>query len=155
MVDVYGPANARGSSGDESRIVRCGYGPDAIYSAWAWRSLGLWRELFDRVGNDTHAPLFHPCGVLWLAGGDDPYTKACYETLQRQGQAVNLFDRLALRTRFPHIAADDVKVALFEPDCGVVMARRAVQTLVAHLERHGARLLRGHVIVPRAEQSLT
>src|SRR4026207_1737432 len=32
LVDAYGPGNSRSSSGDESRILRCGYAPDEIYS---------------------------------------------------------------------------------------------------------------------------
>ena len=63
LVDAYGPASARASSGDESRIIRCGYGADEIYSEWARRSLGEWQTLFDRIGRG-HAPLFHGCGVL-------------------------------------------------------------------------------------------
>ena len=33
LVDAYGPANPRASSSDQSRILRCGYGADEIYSA--------------------------------------------------------------------------------------------------------------------------
>ena len=155
LIDAYGPASARASSGDESRIVRCGYGPDTIYSEWARRSLVRWRELFDRLGSEEQAPLFYRCGVLWLARGDDPYTQATWETLQKDRHPVMWLDPVHLRARFPHIVADDINLGLFEPECGVVMARRAVQLLTADLERRGARLLRGRVTVPRAEQNLT
>ena len=148
LVDAYGPANARASSGDESRIIRCGYGPDAIYSRWARRSLDLWQALFDRVGG-RQAPLFHRCGVLWLATANDPYTRTTLETLQREQLPVTVLDRDALRAQFPHIDARDVGVGLFEPGCGVVMARRAVQTLVHDLAARGVRLRRARV-VPRA-----
>ena len=40
LVDAYGPANPRASSGDQSRILRCGYGADEIYSDFARRSVG-------------------------------------------------------------------------------------------------------------------
>ncbi len=141
LVDAYGPASSRASSGDESRIIRCGYGPDAIYSRWARESLGAWREQF--------AQLFHPCGVLWLAG-DDAYTRATEDTLRRQGYPIERLDARALQTRFPHISAGDAGIALLEPDCGVLMARRAVQALVADLEHRGARVLRGRVMAPAA-----
>jgi sarcosine oxidase len=155
LIDAYGPANARASSGDESRIVRCGYGPDTLYSVWARRSLVRWRELFDGLGGEGGAPLFHGCGVLWLARSDDPYTEATWETLQKNRYPVMRFDPISLRARFAHIVADDVNVGLFEPECGVVMARRAVQFLAADLERRGVRLVRGRVSVPRAEKTLT
>ena len=32
LLDAYGPANARASSGGESRIIRMGYGADEIYT---------------------------------------------------------------------------------------------------------------------------
>ena len=37
LIDQYGPANPRASSGDHSRILRCGYGADEIYSRFARR----------------------------------------------------------------------------------------------------------------------
>jgi sarcosine oxidase len=147
LVDAYGPANARASSGDESRIIRCGYGPDEIYARWARESLTQWRDLFARVGAGQ-APLFHPCGVLWLGDGNDPYVEATYTTLNSSGMPVVRLDPIALRERFPHIAAGDLPIALLEPDCGVIMARRAVQTLVADLEARGARHVRAHVESP-------
>jgi glycine/D-amino acid oxidase-like deaminating enzyme len=150
LVDAYGPANARASSGDESRIIRCGYGADVMYSRWARRSLLLWREQFQRMGR-RHAPLFHPCGVLWLASGEDAYTKITAETLQREAYPITVLDADAVRRRFPHIDAGDVATALIETDCGVLMARRAVQALVAHLEERGVRVLRARVLMDGAE----
>lgn len=153
LVDAYGPANARASSGDESRIIRCGYGPDAIYSQWARQSLAAWRAIFARIGTGQ-APLFHECGVLWLAAGDDPYTKATIETLQQQRHPVELLDRDSLRARFPHIDARDIGVGLFEADCGVLMARRAVQALVADLATRGVPVLRARVVPVERDREL-
>src|SRR5688572_14551441 len=81
LIDAHGPGHSRSSSGDESRIVRCGYGPDEIYTRFALRSLELRRELDRETGGAP--PLFHQCGVLWLASGDDPYTAATRHTLER------------------------------------------------------------------------
>ena len=80
LLDAYGPANSRSSSGGESRMIRMGYGPDEIYTRMAQRSLTLWQELFDR--NKT-PNLFQPTGILWLAHESDPYCEATLETLQR------------------------------------------------------------------------
>jgi len=154
LVDAYGPANARASSGDESRIIRCGYGADAIYSQWARDSLGQWRALFERIGHGQ-APLLHACGVLWLAAGEDAYTHATSETLRSLGHPVAALDRDALRARFPHIETADIGIALFESDCGVLMARRAIQTLVRDLQTCGVRLLQERVVVPWVEERLT
>jgi sarcosine oxidase len=149
LVDAYGAANARASSGDESRIIRCGYGPDELYSRWASQSLAAWRDLFARMANAS-APLFHACGLLWMASeAADPYTLATLDTLQRLGQSVSILDRAALHARWPHLRADDIGLALLESGAGVLMARRAVHTLVADLETRGVQVIRGRVMVPR------
>jgi glycine/D-amino acid oxidase-like deaminating enzyme len=153
LIDAYGPGNSRSSSGDESRIVRCGYGPDEIYTQFAVRSLELWREFTARAAADR--PLFHQCGVLWLAAGDDPYTAATRRTLERGPYALQVLDGAGLRTRYPHILADDFSHALLELEAGVVMARRSVQTIASDLEARGMRSIRGHVVMPRSEGALT
>jgi sarcosine oxidase len=143
LVDAYGPANPRASSGDQSRILRCGYGADAIYSEFARRSVGQWQALQERAG----VPIWHSCGVLLLADASDPYAIATRQTLERGGYAVDVLEPARLRALYPHLDAGDASLALLEPDCGVLMARRAVRTLASELVRSGARLLRGKALV--------
>ena len=151
LVDAYGAGHSRSSSGDESRIVRCGYGPDEIYSQFAVRSLALWREFNRRHDRDQ---LFHQCGVLWLSPADDPYTQATRRTLEGGPYSVDVLDVPALRTRYPHLAVDDIGAALLEPGCGVVMARRAVRTLAAELIAQGVRFVRARVLATRPSGAL-
>jgi monomeric sarcosine oxidase len=141
LVDAYGPGNSRSSSGDESRVIRCGYGADEIYSRFALRSLDLWTE-FAAASPDASAPLFHRCGVLWMEAGDTAYLEATRRTLESGPYAVEILDPRTLRARFPQLQADDAHLALLEPRCGVLMARRAVATLAVRLERDGVRVLR-------------
>ena len=94
LVDAYGPGNSRSSSGDESRILRCGYGPDEIYSRFARRSRELWCELETRHG--AGLPLWHPCGVLWTSAIDDPYLAQTLATLTSGPYAVERLDRASL-----------------------------------------------------------
>ena len=143
LIDQYGPANPRASSGDHSRILRCGYGADGIYSEFARRSLIQWRALDER----SRASLWHACGVLLLAAADDPYFIATRETLQQGGYAMEELDAPHLRARYPHLDASDTAMALVEPECGVLMARRAVRTLVEELAQSGTEYLRGRVAV--------
>ena len=56
LVDQYGPANARASSGGESRVIRMSYGPDELYTRFSWRSLALWKALFADVGRARAVP---------------------------------------------------------------------------------------------------
>jgi len=149
LVDAYGPAHSRSSSGDESRILRCGYGPDLLYTQFARRSLAQWRSLQVRLAS-TSAAIWHPCGVLWMASGDDAYTTATRTTLEQAQLPVTVLDSSALQLRYPHLVASDVHTALLEPDCGVLMARRAVQSLVDDLIRRDVHWVRARVTLPMA-----
>jgi len=150
LIDAYGPANPRASSGDQSRILRCGYGADEIYSDFARRSVEQWQALQERAG----VPIWHPCGVLLLADAGDPYAIATRKTLDNGGYAVDILEPGRLRERYPHLEAGDVSMALLEPECGVLMARRAVRTLASELVRRGARLARGKAVVSRTSGRL-
>ena len=150
LIDAYGPANPRASSGDQSRILRCGYGADEIYSDFARRSVEQWQALQERAG----VPIWHPCGVLLLADAGDPYAIATRKTLDNGGYAVDILEPGRLRERYPHLEAGDVSMALLEPECGVLMARRAVRTLASELVRRGARLARGKALVSRTSGRL-
>src|SRR5688572_2391849 len=68
LVDQYGPASARASSGGATRVIRMGYGADAVYTRMARASLVAWREFFARVDRPE---LFRQTGVLWLAAPGD------------------------------------------------------------------------------------
>src|SRR6516164_6726707 len=67
LLDAWGAGHSRASSGGESRVIRMGYGADAIYTRMALRSLALWQDLAERTGQ----VLFHRTGVLWMAREDD------------------------------------------------------------------------------------
>ena len=69
LIEQHAPGNSRSSSGGESRIIRMGYGSDEIYTRMSQRSLILWRELFERTGEN----LFLKTGVLWLGQPGDAY----------------------------------------------------------------------------------
>jgi monomeric sarcosine oxidase len=153
LVDQYGPGNSRSSSGDESRILRCGYGRDEIYSRFAGLSRERWLELEAR--NDSGLPLWHPCGVLWLAAADDAYVAETLETLRSGGYSVEVLDRADVCARYPHLGADGVDGALFEADGGVVMARRSVQALAAELSRKGVIVRRGQALTPSGPGPVT
>ena len=133
LLDAYGPAGSRASSGGESRVIRMGYGPEEIYTRWAMRSLPAWRELSERAG----PPLFHPTGVLFLARPADTYTLDTLRTLETCGARHQRLSRADLEQRYPQINLGDVAWAILEPDSGALMARRAVQFLVRELQEGG------------------
>src|SRR6266849_1717159 len=133
LIDAYGPAHSRASSGGETRIIRMGYGADELYTRWAQRSLGQWKEFFTA----TRQPLFLETGVLWMAGKDDARLQETAATLKRCGVAFEEFDRAALEKRYPQIGLEEIQRGIFEQHSGVLMARRAVAVVVEDAVRLG------------------
>jgi monomeric sarcosine oxidase len=144
LLDAYGAGNSRASSGGESRIIRMGYGGEEIYTRWSRRALMLWQEFCARTGQ----PLLHRTGVLWMARQDDPYSLQTERTLQTVGVHCEKLTRRELETRYPQVAFGPVTLALFEPDSGVLMARRAVQAVVHDARQSGLQYLLEAVAPP-------
>jgi monomeric sarcosine oxidase len=144
LIDAYGAASNRASSGGESRIIRMGYGAEEIYTRWAHRAVALWREFFDRVGQK----LFHRTGVLWMARENDPYTIATVATLEKVGVRFEQLRRAELERRYPQINFGEVTWAIYEPESGALMARRAVQSVVEFVLQNGADYFVESVVAP-------
>ncbi|QQS45324.1 MAG: FAD-dependent oxidoreductase [Acidobacteriota bacterium] len=144
LIDAYGPGNSRSSSGGETRIIRMGYGADEIYTRWSNRALGMWRDLSARCGIE----LFIRTGVLWMARENDPYATATLRTLETVGINFEQLGRDQLEERFPRIRFGDVSRAIYEPESGVLLARRAVQAVVQELTSRGGIYLSKAVPTP-------
>src|SRR5262252_5474532 len=100
LLEAYGPGHALSSSGDESRIIRMGYGKDEIYTRWSQRSLAQWKELFAATRSEA---LFQQTGVLWLAAEKDATLRATREVLSRCAVNFKEIDRAALASKFSQI----------------------------------------------------
>jgi sarcosine oxidase len=150
LLDASGPANARASSGGESRMTRTIYGADDVYTKMAWDSLEDWRWLSSRAG----LPVFHATGVLMFFGRREPFVDQSIEAHKRLGLRLDVLDRAEMQRRYPQIAWDGVEVGLFEPDLGVLMARRAVQTLVQEYVAAGGAYRLASVLPPGDGASL-
>jgi len=145
LIDAYGPGNSRSSSGDESRIIRMGYGADETYTRSAWRSLKLWKELFALTGES----LFYQTGVLWLEHEGDPYPTKSFQTLRKLGIPIEKVTLAETTTRFPQLSTEGLCGGYFEPGSGVLFARRAVQTVVREAIEGGVEYLQQQVAPPR------
>lgn len=143
LLDAYGPGNSRASSGGETRMIRMSYGAQEIYTRWAWRSLELWKALFEQ----TDPTLFYETGVLWMARDEDALTDATLATLERVGVPHERLSRAQLESHWPHInfgaacaePVAGITWAIHEPRSGVLMARRAVEAVVREAVREGVR----------------
>ena len=151
LIDAWGPAHARASSGGESRLTRGSYGADEVYTRMALDSLPEWRSLSDRSG----LPIFYELGVLFFFPQVEPYLEQTMRVHRRLSLPTELLDNAALRDRFPQINFDGVAAGLYERQFGALMARRAVQTLVAEFVRAGGTYLQAAVAPPAAGPQLT
>jgi glycine/D-amino acid oxidase-like deaminating enzyme len=150
LLDAYGAAHARASSGGESRMTRGAYGGDEVYTRFAFDSLSAWKWLSDLSG----LPIFHPTGVVFFFQKREPYVEQSVEVHRRLKLPTVELDRTALEQRWPQANWKDITVGLFEPDFGVLMARRAVQTLVKQFVKAGGEYRVAAVKAPDASKAL-
>jgi len=144
LIDASAPAHARASSGGESRLTRGSYGADEIYTRMAWESLADWRALSATAG----LPLFHRAGILFFFPKMEDYVAKSVEVHRRLGLPTHVLDRGAMARRFPQIDFDGIEIGLHEPEFGALMARRAVQTLVAQFVAAGGEYRQGEAARP-------
>jgi sarcosine oxidase len=151
LLDAYGPANSRSSSGGESRIIRAAYGGDDFYSAWVKRSLPHWVALSDRAGGS----LFRGTGVLTFTDDSTTLVERSADSLKRLQMPYQLLSADDLSRRFPQIAVRGGERAILEPNSGALMARRAVQTLVEELVSQGVEYRVASVTAPAGRGRIT
>jgi sarcosine oxidase len=144
LVDAYGPANSRASSGGETRVIRMGYGPDELYTRWAMRSLQLWHNFFQGSGRK----IFHQTGVLWLGNDADPYLRSLVQVLGRVAVPIETLAPDDIKERWPQLNFEDITWGILEPQSGLLMARSSVQALVAELLNSGVEYLEAAVLRP-------
>jgi monomeric sarcosine oxidase len=144
LIDAWGPANSRASSGGESRMTRGSYGADEVYTRMALDSLEQWRFLSER----SSLPIFHQTGVLFFFPEVQPFLEDTMRVHRRLGLPTELLEYAEMRRRFPQINFDGIAAGVYEPGFGALMARRAVQTLVAEFVHHGGGYRQAQVLPP-------
>jgi monomeric sarcosine oxidase len=145
LLDAWGPAHSRASSGGESRMTRGAYGADEIYTRMALDSLVDWK----RLSAQSRLPLFHETGVLFFFPRVESYVSQTIDTHRRLNIPTQVMDIKAMRRRFPMIDFSGIEIGLYEPGFGALMARRAVQELVASYRGAGGGYQRAAIMPPR------
>ena len=144
LIDAYGPAHSRASSGGESRMTRAAYGADSIYTRMALDSLPQWKELSAVSG----LPIFVPHGVLFFFPKGEAYLDQSLEAHRELGLPSEALSAAQMARRCPMIDFAGVHAGIFEPGFGALMARRAVQTLVERFVAGGGVYVRGAALPP-------
>jgi glycine/D-amino acid oxidase-like deaminating enzyme len=146
LIDAHGPAHSRASSGGESRLTRAAYGKDAIYTRMARDSLPQWEALSAIAG----LPIFIPAGILFFFPTEEQYVHDSIAAHKTFGLPTEVLSGPEMARRFPMIDFDGIRIGLFEPGFGALMARRAVQTLVDRFVRSGGTYMKGFAQPPAA-----
>jgi sarcosine oxidase len=149
LIDAWGPAHSRASSGGESRLTRAAYGKDAIYTRMAMQSLPQWSALSAVSG----LPILVACGILFFFPTEEQYVRDSIEAHRKFGLPTDVLTNAEMTRRFPMIDFDGIKVGLFEPGFGALMARRAVLTLVDRFVKAGGTYMQGLVQPPMRDSA--
>lgn len=153
LVDAYGPGNARATSGDESRGVRSSYGDrpgiqGEQWTLWARDAMKKWIAFDDEWGKHFRLNLFHVTGDLIMRNEWDNFqlrTKVWWDKHKIPYEILNPAD---VKKSFPVMNIDDITAILYEPDAGVVRARRAAQAAAGAFEALGGKIVIGRVTPP-------
>ena len=143
LIDFEAPGHAKSTSGDESRLLRCGHGADAWHTRSARRARSLWRELEAETGVEV----FVEAGVAWLARGEDNWVLDCERVMGEQGiPTERLEPGAAIERLFPSLGTSDLAFVLLEPEAGILRARRATRLLADAACKRGAHFVGGRAV---------
>ena len=151
LVDMYGPGNSRSTSGDETRGVRTSYGDrphGELWMQWAARAIERWRQWDDEFSKPQKMRLFFTTGDLIMRAEWEPFLTQTRAWWVKNGIPHETLSPDEVRKRWPQIAADDMKAVLYEPDAGVVRARRATESVAEIFRHEGGRIVIGRVVPP-------
>jgi sarcosine oxidase len=129
LVEQYTPGTVRSASGGDTRLLRFAHGDFDWYTRMAVRARRLWLELQE----ETRTSIWEPVGVAWFDSGVGDFSARSETTLRRLGLSCERLTPEEARRLYPSLGGDDLHSVLYEPDAGVLRARRATQLLAEGL----------------------
>lgn len=151
LVDMYGPGNSRSTSGDETRGIRTSYGDrphGELWMQWAYKAIDRWKQWDAEFSKPQKMRLFFTTGDLIMRAEWEPFltqTRSWWEKNEIPHETLAVDE---VRKRWPQIHVDDIKAVLYEPNAGVVRARRATESVAEVFRHEGGRILIARVIPP-------
>ncbi len=148
LIDQYGPGNSRSTSGDETRGIRSSYGDRAtgeLWTPWARSAIGRWKLFEAEWAKPFRTSFFHETGDVIMRATREPFITKTIDLWTANNVRHEVLTGDEARKRWPVIKADDITVAITEPDAGVVRCRAATQAVAAIAQKLGAELVIGRV----------
>jgi glycine/D-amino acid oxidase-like deaminating enzyme len=139
LVEQYTPGNVRSGSGGDTRLSRAAHGSVEWYTRFSRRARTIWLDLQEETGTR----IWEPVGVAWFALREDGFEQQSRATLEAAGVPYEWLSPDDARDLYPSLETSDLQAVLFEPEAGVLHARRATQLLVEDGERRGVLLEHG------------
>lgn len=128
--------NIHGASGDHLRVFRLTYGQDAFYTDMALKSMPLWLELNEAVGDK----LLQQNGVIEFATSAHGYEEKSFKLLKDLKLPVKRLEKEEVRRAYPMINSRAIKYAIFHPQGGMLWASKAVAAIAGLAQRRGAKV---------------
>jgi sarcosine oxidase len=142
VIEQWAPANARGSSGDRTRMIRAGYASDdEATDLWYARSARASRARWSELEAQEGISLLHPVALAWLAASVDGVEQIVVDRLRAVGLEPEIVAPERLPELFPTVSFDDVAFAVLEPGVAIIRATLAVEMLMRRALRAGAQLM--------------
>jgi sarcosine oxidase len=151
LVDMLGPGNSRSTSGDETRGVRSSYGDrphGELWMRWARQAMTKWKEWDAEYAKPLKMQVFFTTGDVILRSDWEPFLKQTKAWWEKNSIPHEVLPVDEVRKRWPQFSLKDINVALFEPDAGVVRARRATESVAEVFRYEGGRMIIGRVVPP-------
>ncbi len=139
VFDAREAGDAFAASSGSGRVLRFEYGAAAHYTELVLRARTQWRELEHLLDER----LFDETGMLWFAIELSEYLHDSLRACEAAGLPVRLLEPAEAIRAFPAFSAEDVAGVLYDPECGVLHARRATLGMARLAAAAGALLREG------------
>jgi sarcosine oxidase len=112
----------------------------------AMDSLPQWKALSAVAG----LPIFIPAGILFFFPTEEPYVHDSIAAHKKFGLPTDVLTQAEMAKRFQMIDFEGIRIGLYEPGFGALMARRSVLTLVDRFVKAGGIYMKGAAQAPTA-----
>jgi len=143
LIDAWGAANSRSSSGDETRVIRSTYGANETYFDLNVRALELWKENQERFSEE----IFVNTGVLWFCYEEKtPLVDDSIPFAVKHNMSYEYLTPTDVGKRYPVINNHDLHHAYYDPHGGYLKARAATQYVRDAFLKEGGVYIQGEVV---------